>query len=403
MSAMLRTARTSRRAASSGRTSIASCRLRFRVTQADHVADRNEDHSTCKPQALSLCLMLIVLGVTSYQCRLRPLGFSVPPAGLHPYVPWRTGEELASANWVDDNVLSVHLDNSTLSTCMAGLCLDLEANADPEPYTSSQGGYHSKDLSSCRDQFLLDFKAQIDRPLSSFLHRQLRGKTPAEVESCEDLCISAVVQTLWVNVNRHGASNARHNHEEDLENGLGGLQAAGVYYPSLDASSQTTSRACIRFYPEGRAPVSVRPTPGTMLLFAPDLLHDTETVSAAEGPRLSVAFNVHARWLTDPVLRAAARGIVSELRQLVAQGAGLEEAELLLGFRALHLAAEAGHVEAVKELVRAGADTSALSKGGWSPLGLAWERKHELVWSLLGGDRQSVIEKLRSGPGSPNR
>eukprot|EP00930_Biecheleria_cincta_P040111 TRINITY_DN27517_c0_g1_i1.p1 TRINITY_DN27517_c0_g1~~TRINITY_DN27517_c0_g1_i1.p1 ORF type:complete len:231 (+),score=31.13 TRINITY_DN27517_c0_g1_i1:190-882(+) len=228
---------------------------------------------TRKRQGVSLWFVITILvaGTCLFQLKQSclDLRFSVPPASLHPHAPWSSRGEFANAKWIDDNVFAVDLGNSTLSSYMADLCLDLEANADPEMGTTNLGGFHSKDLSAQRNQVLQDFKAQIDKPLSAFLHKHLRGKPPPGVESCEDLCISTVVQKLWVNVNRCGACNARHNHGDEIDNGLGGLQAVGVYYPSFGASAPATRHACIRFYPEDRPPLSVEPSAGTMLLFEP--------------------------------------------------------------------------------------------------------------------------------------
>lgn len=108
-----------------------------------------------------------------------------------------------------------------------------------------------------------------------------------------------------------------------------------------------------------------------------------ERVPDGGGTRISLACNVWVRWLDTPLLRAAHAGLGDRVRQLVSDGAAVEEQDTQLGFRALHFAAEAGHLSVIETLVGLGADAGALSSEGWSPLGLAADRGHaDCVTSL---------------------
>ena len=73
----------------------------------------------------------------------------------------------------------------------------------------------------------------------------------------------------------------------------------------------------------------------------------------------------------DPIIDAARRGDVVAIEQLLEQGSDVNAARGD-GMTALHFAAELGHVEAVRILLRAGADVAAGTRiGHFTPLHLA--------------------------------
>lgn len=74
-------------------------------------------------------------------------------------------------------------------------------------------------------------------------------------------------------------------------------------------------------------------------------------------------------------------------------GVSLEQPDHLLGFRPAHVAAEAGNLSMVRALEALGADLSALSKDGWSPLGLALDRGHHHVALHLDGELLAMPEE----------
>jgi len=298
------------------------------------------------------------------------------PRPLPAYAPF-DGDLPEGARWLAPWLLQVPVGDPALNRRLRELCLELEAGGDGADI-SNVGGFHSKELvDSCRTE-LLELRSALHAPLAAFLWGQ--GRPPIGVG--REAAVAAVLDSLWANVNRAGHFNARHDHLEKMGWGLGLLSASGAYYPD-DGGSRSTK---IRLFPEGGGePVEVRPEGGSVLLFPKDVPHETDPVLPGEPARVSFAFNLFARWLDRPLFRAAVAGDGAELRRLAAAAAaadgaaegragGLEAEDPVVGFRAAHLAAEAGQLGALQVLSELGADMAALSRGGWSPLGLAYER-----------------------------
>jgi hypothetical protein len=196
---------------------------------------------------------------------------------------------------------------------------------------------------------------------------------------------------MWANLNAQLDRNVIHNHGEPTDS----VVASGVYYPEMLPDEAGVAK--LRFFvPEGK--LELEPEPGTLLLFRTDLLHETDTVSLLGKERLSFGLNLRVRWLDSPILLAAAAGDVPAIHQLVEQGADINEGDPALGIRAVHLAAEGGHLDALVALEKLGADVAAPAFDGSTPLGLAFDRGHsDIEQHLFKGSRselQEIVEPL---------
>jgi ankyrin repeat protein len=93
---------------------------------------------------------------------------------------------------------------------------------------------------------------------------------------------------------------------------------------------------------------------------------------------------------------AAAAGDVVTIRRLVAEGADVN----VPGDRALHLAAQEGHVDAVRVLMELGAGKEASAADGWRPLhSAAYRGQVAVVKTLveLGADKEtSAVDGMRA-------
>ncbi|CAJ1334036.1 unnamed protein product, partial [Effrenium voratum] len=133
----------------------------------------------------------------------------------------------------------------------------------------------------------------------------------------------------------------------------------------------------------------VEPEPGMLVLFPPYVEHEVDALPDGAGERISIAFNLRARWLRDKWHRAAVEG------DLQAESADINAVDCL-GLSALHLAAEAGHRGLVQDLLARRAQAE-VSYEGWSPLGLAADRGHIKVMQLLLAHKESEAPKDEKG------
>lgn len=273
--------------------------------------------------------------------------------------------------WFGKSVFAVHLESSALRAGISELCFTLEGRNDGR-LKSNQGGFQSKELVAHNETFLLEFVSHLHKPLAVFL--AARVPVGYSRDASNGLAIAAVADQLWVNVNRPGDWNNRHHHGEPS----GSLVASGVYYPAAAGGA-----AVLTLFPEGEPPVDIAPSEGLLVMFPPDVEHTVEPLPQGSAARISLAFNIHARWLDMPIHKAAIAGDVDAVERICANTTIVDEADSVLGLRAIHLAAEAGHVAVVKSLADRGADTLAVSWEGFSPLGLAAERGHVAVSQYL--------------------
>lgn len=303
----------------------------------------------------------------------------------------------AEAHWLAEDVLALPLVESSegFADRLRRLCLDLESLGAGED-KSNEGGFHSEDLT--RDAYpesypvLRELADALHAPLAAYLWGGSQERRPPRgADSDGSLCIRAVFEKAWANVNRPGQRNMRHDHGKPSAS----VVASGIIYPSA------SSAALRLFHASAAQPLEVLPRPCLVVLFPTDLAHETHAVPPEEPERLSLAFNLHARWLDAPLLRAAAAGDAALIAALVAEGADVEHVDAVLGFSALHLAAEAGHIEAMDALLAAGANDSAFSAEGWSPLGLAYERGQRGVAEKLAGSWRGAAAKLQKEVGRP--
>ena len=257
--------------------------------------------------------------------------------------------------------MAKELDNGLLSDDIAKLCFSLEAEGQGRS-VSNVGGFQSGHVPVSQHPVLSELISLVQAPLVEFLRKTRRAQPPQDI-SAADLCVSCQPEHLWINVNRPDHHNQLHEHGPPLLS----RAASGIYYPSQE---KPIAPARVRFYDGGNC-VEVAPRPGRLLLFPTSLLHEVDPVWPGGSPRLSVAFNLFVRWLDRPLLRASWAGDSAEVSRLLGSGVQVNAADATLGFRGLHLAAEAGHVDVVDLLVRSGAETNAVTVEGWCPLGLA--------------------------------
>lgn len=94
---------------------------------------------------------------------------------------------------------------------------------------------------------------------------------------------------------------------------------------------------------------------------------------------------------TDVFLKAAERGSVGRVNELISEGVRIDAPDGN-GLTALHLAADRGHDEMVKNLILKGASVAVKDKLGNTPLHLAALRGHDKTVRelLVGGAERSV-------------
>src|SRR6185369_16676895 len=113
----------------------------------------------------------------------------------------------------------------------------------------------------------------------------------------------------------------------------------------------------------------MRSKPSVVFLFL--LMAVTSTVAHAQTPDDSLT----------PLMRASEAGNMDDVRRLLKAGADVNEALGSLGITALTLAAARGHLEVVKILLAAGADPNAaggvVHVGFFTVLGMAMNRQNK--------------------------
>jgi len=294
--------------------------------------------------------------------------------------------ELPNQHWPGEGILETTLGDIKLAVDLGQLVFMLEKEF---PHVSRQvtnhGGWQSKDVTGFPDTALQRFVQLLHDPFTAWLKKGLGGRLPSRLKKGHSVAVAAIMHELWVNINRPGDYNRPHDHGQQDDSHV----VSGVYFPVANTSEQslgkTTSDAHIQFLHRNEVIADIAPSGGMLLLFPPQVWHHVEPVPPAESARISLAFNLRVRWLDQPILQAAIAGNHEDVATLVENGTDIEAADGVLGLRAMHLAAEAGHTAVVDTLIRLGGNTSALSRQGWSPLGLAAERGHTSLVQRLGG------------------
>ncbi|CAE7803953.1 Ankyrin-1 [Symbiodinium microadriaticum] len=188
------------------------------------------------------------------------------------------------------------------------------------------------------------------------------------------------VAALWANVNRPEDLNVPHQHAADGAHGESVPLISAVYFPNQGAVSGCIARlqfpghACT---PNSSKECSIDPRPGTLVLFPASSLHSVEacdaelsqSASQPEAIRVSFAFNLLARELSDDLYAHAASGDLSSMESQL-QKANIASQDGL-GFTVLHHAAESGHLSMVDLLLERRASPLVLSNNGSLPLHLA--------------------------------
>ena len=129
---------------------------------------------------------------------------------------------------------------------------------------------------------------QSSKPfISSIFNDAIYNALPKEIK---DIPLLSDTAFAWVNINKRGSTNRRHNHGTTAK-------LSGCYYLSVPQGSGN-----IRFYdPRGawvrslgiKDYVEIEPTEGMLLFFPPWLEHEVEQ-SSCDEERISIAFNVNS-------------------------------------------------------------------------------------------------------------
>eukprot|EP00434_Breviolum_minutum_P013518 symbB.v1.2.011914.t5/scaffold794.1/size161992/7 len=269
--------------------------------------------------------------------------------------------------WRSPAVLCVQCDDNGLSEQLVNFCRALERQSRGRT-VSNRGGWQSNDLIALDAPELQELMKMVQEPAKTFLAQQWTYP-----EDDEDLEVSVLPDQLWANINRPGDWNARHTHGSPSAS----LFASGVFYPA-EVRGRTLP-AHLVLYPGNASTIRVLPEPNLLVLFPPDMPHEVEQSDASSEERVSIAFNLAARWLPGDLLQAAYQGDAGKVSQFAA-----DKTDRLLGLSAAHLAAEQGHVAVLKAL-RGKTNLSAMSTLG-TPLQLAASRGHEMAVEYLMGE-----------------
>ncbi|CAL1139227.1 unnamed protein product, partial [Cladocopium goreaui] len=287
------------------------------------------------------------------------------------------GERLQSQRerWLSPSVFCVQCDPEIagLGEQIVALCRALERQSRGRT-VSNRGGWQSKDLVALDAQEFRELMKLMEAPAKTFLQAQ---EWTHPVEDNETLEVAVTPDQLWANINRPGDWNARHTHGSPSAS----LFASGVFYPEVD---ERVEPARLVLYPGNASTIRVVPESNLLVLFPPDLPHEVEASDSAAEERVSIAFNLVARWLPGELLQAAHQGDAGKARMLAA-----DKTDRLLGLSAAHLAAEQGHVAVLKALTGK-SNLSAMSTLG-TPLELAAARGHDVAVEYL-------MSKAQHGP-----
>eukprot|EP00439_Symbiodinium_sp_Y106_P078905 s1645_g17.t1 len=280
---------------------------------------------------------------------------------------------MANATWLSPSILQLSFQESALDTQLRGFAMQ-QWKSDPTGLSrSNRGGWHSKYLRLRHCESLSGLYERVIRAAATFL------EAGTAVRACAG-SRKVHVAALWANVNRPEDLNVPHQHAADGAHGESVPLISAVYFPNQGAVRSCIARlkfpghACP---PNSSKDCSIDPRPGTLVLFPASSLHSVEACDAElnqsatppEAVRVSFAFNLLARELSDDLYAHAASGDLSSMEsQLLKADIDSQDA---LGFTALHHAAESGHLSMVDLLLERRASPLVFSSNRSLPLHLA--------------------------------
>ena len=216
---------------------------------------------------------------------------------------------------------------------------------------SNRGGWHSRYLDVNNATVLSELAGRVQDVAKLFL----RKWTPAKSKLWREAKASRVhFSALWVNIHEAGDYNVKHQHAEIGADGDDIPLLSGVYYPEGPGGG-----AKLRFEACG-----VDPEPGSVVMFPATLLHSVEPGDSFKAglPRVSLAFNLIIRKTASELHTAAMMGNVSGTSQLLRETNNqVNSIDPPEGFTPLHHAAEVGHQSVLRLLLKNRADPFALS------------------------------------------
>ena len=102
-----------------------------------------------------------------------------------------------------------------------------------------------------------------------------------------------------------------------------------------------------------------------------------------------------------PLMLAAAAGNIEHVKELIEEGVDVN-ARGPRNSTALMYAVGGGHIEVVRQLVQHGADVEACEEGGWSALKHAREDEETEIVEFLESTRSGWLSKHRPGANRPS-
>jgi len=293
------------------------------------------------------------------------------------------------AQWLGDSnqILQVATSEDDLRSQLEWHILRMFQEETGLPSSSNVGGWQGKhDLHLRAIDEIERLKKAIVLPAQAFAARSFQdAQEPPFV----------VVKAMWANVLGSGAKNIWHTHVSRRRRS-DASQISGVYYVSpgnlgganlllRDAASDDLASFETKAS-DNSTLVQVAPDFGKIVLFPSWMEHMVSPNNESgdpQSPRISIAFNLGARWFKSAMERAIFTSNIASLQGLV--NSTFEANEVSdQGLHPLHFAAEAGHLAVLEFLIDQRSEVSPVSPDGKQPLHVAVQKGHAaLVDSLL--------------------